>query len=117
MAVAVPVKVGELLPRLQTLLHELKATCDAAPTAENRASLTMLEEIVEDLLDMQEAQEALEEMQQLGGASAIVSWDAVKKGTRSVAAVRALQSRPNTRRSTWAQAGSFRRTTADHFSH
>lgn len=80
MAVAVPVNVGELLPRLRSLLHDLKVTCEAAPTAENRASLTTLEEIIEDLLDMQEAQEALEEAQQLGGGPAqIISWDAVKK--------------------------------------
>lgn len=79
MAVGAEVRVPELLPRLQSLLHELKATYDASPTAENRASLAMLEEIVEDLLDMQESQAALEEMHELGGAGAVIPWSAMKK--------------------------------------
>ena len=76
-AIATPVDINELLPRLKQLLTVVAAAYDADPTAEHRAILTQVEDIIEDLLDLQESVEALREAQETGmeGTS---SWEEIK---------------------------------------
>ncbi len=74
MAVAVPFDTKDVIRRVQKALFAVKASYDASPTPENRAALTEMEELVEDLMDLDDVAEARAEAERDG----YIPWDKVK---------------------------------------